>query len=377
MKRRIYLDNNATTQVDPRVFKIVADELQAPPSNPSSAHWFGQEAKKRLICAREQIAGYLKVKPQEILFTSGGTESMNLLIHGLLLHTKKGHLLTSNIEHPCVHKTLESYASQGLDIEELPTGLFGAVQVEQIARAIRPDTNAMVFTAVSSETVVKHDIQAIGELCHRHGIPLIIDGVALLGKEIFEIPPGVMAIGFSGHKIHAPKGVGFAYLRSHLQIAPHHLGGEQEYGKRAGTENLPAILGLAHAVSLLEKTQEEDLRRIGALKEHLESVLCKEIPPVVINGLGPRVANTSNLCFPGVDGEDLLLFLDLAGIAISHGSACSSGSLEPSRVLINMGLQMTLAKSSIRFSLSRYTTKEEIDFCIEKVIEIVNKLRHK
>ena len=375
MKRRIYLDNNATTQLDPCVAKAMSDELLALPSNPSSAHWFGQEAKKRLLTARERISSYLKVKPQEIIFTSGGTESMNLLIHGLLSRTPKGHLLTSNIEHPCVHNTLRSYISQGWEIDFLPAGLHGAVQIDQIERAVRPDTRAMIFTAASSETGVKHDLQAIGRICYQHQIPLVIDGVALLGKELFEIPQGVSAIGFSGHKIHGPKGIGFAFVSSHLKLAPHHLGGDQEYGKRAGTENLPAILGLAQAIDLLKENLEEDLLRIQALKEHLESSLCKEIDPVIINGLGPRIANTSNLCFPGVDGEDLLLFLDLSGIAISHGSACSSGSLEPSRILTSMGIPTALAKSSVRFSLSRYTTQEEIDLCIEKVIEIVRKLR--
>lgn len=375
MKPRIYLDNNATTGVDPRVAQAVALEMTALPSNPSSVHYFGQEARKRLLHARETIAQALNLKPHEVIFTSGGTESMNMLIHGVLAGKQNAHAITSNVEHSCIYKTLARYASQGTDVSFLPAGLWGAVQTDAIAKAIRPNTRAVILSAVNSETGVKHDLETIGALCLQHKIPFIVDGVALIGKEAFQIPKGISAMGFSGHKFHAPKGVGFAFVRSDLQLEPYLSGGDQEYGKRAGTENLPGIIGLAQAVSLLRIELPAASERMKDLRDHLQSELCYQLDPVIVNGQGPRVVNTCNLSFPGVQGEDLLMALDLGGIAVSHGSACSSGALEPSRVLTNMGIPFQEARSAIRFSLSRQTTKEEIDQCIEAVVAIVRKLR--
>ncbi len=375
MKPRIYLDNNATTGVDPRVAQAVTLELSAIPSNPSSTHYFGQEARKRLLHARETIAQTLNIKPHEVIFTSGGTESMNLLIHGMLGNKQNSHVITSNVEHSSVYNTLAQYAKQGTDVSFLPTGLWGAVRADAIAKAIRQNTRAIILSAVNSETGVKHDLEAIGALSLENKIPFIVDGVALIGKETFLIPEGISAIGFSGHKFHAPKGVGFAFIRSGLQLEPYLIGGNQEHGRRAGTENLPGIIGLARAVSLLRIELPTASERMNQLRDHLQSKLCNQLHPVIVNGLGPRVVNTCNLSFPGIQGEDLLMALDLSGIAVSHGSACSSGALEASRVLTNMGIPNQEAQSAIRFSLSRYTTKEEIDRCIESVINIVRKLR--
>jgi len=375
MKPHIYLDNNATTRVDPRVAQVVADELVTLPSNPSSVHYFGQEARKRLLNARETIARYLRIKPHEIVFTSGGTESMNLLIHGLLSGKQGTHVLSSNVEHSSVYNTLKRYENQGTEVNFLPAGLWGAVQVDALAEAIRPNTCAIVLSAVNSETGVKHDLEAIGALALQHNIPLIVDGVALLGKESFTIPKGVSAMGFSGHKFHAPKGIGFTFIRSNLKLFPFMTGGDQEYGRRPGTENLPGIIGLARAVSLLETELPSASERIQTLRDRLQSELSVHLDPVIVNGQGPRVVNTCNLSFPGIQGEDLLMSLDLSGVAVSHGSACSSGALEPSRVLTNMGIPPQVARSAIRFSLSRETTQEEIDRCIELVIALVRKLR--
>lgn len=375
MNLRIYLDNNATTGVDPRVAQAVISELEAAPSNPSSMHSFGQEARKKLVQARETIAAYLNVKPHEIIFTSGGTESMNLLIHGILEGKDSPHVITSDIEHACVHNTLKGWAEKGADISFLPAGLWGAVQVDAIGQAITKKTCAIILSAVNSETGVKHDIDAIAELAWQHQIPFLVDGVALLGKEPFNIAKGVSAIGFSGHKLHAPKGTGFVFLRSQLPFLSSLTGGDQEYGKRAGTENLPGIVGLAKAISLLKEELPAATDRMRDLRDHLEKQLCFQLDSVIINGQGPKVVNTSNLSFPGIQGEDLLIALDLNGIAVSHGSACSSGALEPSRVLTNMGVPHNIARSAIRFSLSRQTTQEEIDRCIEIVVGIVRKHR--
>lgn len=246
---------------------------------------------------------------------------------------------------------------------------------KQICNCLSPNTQAIILSAVNSETGVKHDLEAIAALSLEHKVPFIVDGIALIGKENFQIPKGVSAIGFSGHKFHAPKGVGFAFIRSDLRLEPYLTGGDQEYGKRGGTENLPGIIGLAQAVSLLGIELPGASERMKNLRDHLQSELCHQLDPVIVNGQGPRVVNTCNLSFPGIEGEDLLMALDLAGIAVSHGSACSSGSLEPSRVLTNMGIPTQEARSAIRFSLSRYTTKEEIDLCIASVVNIVSKLR--
>ena len=375
MKSRIFLDNNATTAIDPRVAQAIAQELTTPPSNPSSVHSFGQDARKRLLVAREAVAQYLLVKPHEIVFTSGGTESMNMLIDGILKEKPHVHLISSDIEHACVYTTLRNWEKRGTEVSFLPAGLWGAISVDVVAQAIRPNTRAIVLSAVNSETGVKNDIEAIGTLARERKIPLILDGVALLGKEIFSIPKGVVAMGFSGHKFHGPKGIGFVWISSNFPIAPLLTGGDQEYGHRAGTENLPGIIGIAEAVRLLEQELPLASERMKSLRDRLQAELCFQLDPVIVNGQGPRVVNTCNLSFPGIHGEDLLMALDLAGIAVSHGSACSSGALEPSRVLTHMGVPLQEAKSAIRFSLSRLTSQEEIDLCIETVVNTVRKLR--
>jgi cysteine desulfurase len=375
MVTRIYLDNNATTGLDPRVLDAMLPELSPTPANPSSVHFYGREAKQRLLKARHTIADFFHVKPQEVTFTSGGTESMNLLIHGILAGPPHGHVITSDIEHSCVNKTLESYAEQGQAVSFLPAGLWGAVRVEAIQAAIRPDTRAIILSAVNTETGVKIDLEAIGALAQAARIPLIIDGVGLLGKERFTIPQGVSAIGFAAHKFHGPKGIGCALIRSSLKLRPLFLGGDQEYNHRAGTENLAGMIGMAKAIELLQEELPQATERMLYLRNKLETELINRLDPVIVSGEGPRICNTANLTFQHVQGEDLLMLLDLAGIAVSHGSACSSGALEPSRVLTNMGIPHQLARSAIRFSLSRYTTEEEIDRCIAVVIEAVTKLR--
>ncbi len=346
----IYLDNNATTQVLPEVLDVILSELSGGPANPSSSHFFGREAKKKLSAARELIAAYLKAKPQEILFTSGGTEGLNLL-----LRPAKEHIITSNVEHSAVYRTLQG------DITYLPVGTYGAVTPEAVKAAITDKTTLIVLSAANNETGVKTNIEAIGNIALQANIPFIVDGVALLGKEHFTIPPGVSAMVFSGHKIHAPKGIGFIYVRSNFKLEPLLTGGDQEFSKRAGTENLAGILGLAKAVELINPGKMETLR------DYFEDQLKGKIE---INGTGPRICNTSNLSFTGVDGETLLIGLDQAGIAASHGSACASGALEPSRILQNMGLPRPRVLSSLRFSLSRFTTQQEIDTVIQTLLRL-------
>ena len=375
MKPRIYLDNNATTALDPEVINVMIQDLSSPPSNPSSLHSFGQEAKRKLLKARETIATYLQVKPKEILFTSGGTESMNFLLKGLINPLTKPHILTSNVEHSCIEKTLQDLEKEGCEVNYLPAGLRCFVSKDDIEKAIEPNTKLLVFSAVNSETGVKQDLEALSTLALKYNIPLIIDGVALLGKETFSIPPGVTGMGFSAHKFHGPKGVGFVFLKSPTKIAPLLTGGGQEYGLRSGTENITGILGLSKAISLLQEKLPLATTKMQSLKDHFEKSLLEALPFIQINGLGSRICNVSNIAFPGVDAETLLIQLDLQGIAASHGSACSSGAIEPSRVLTKMGLLTSLTKSSLRFTLSRDTTQEEIDQTLLILIQLVENLR--
>ena len=373
MHAKIYLDNNATTILAPEVFEAITHELQAPPSNPSSVHEYGRMAKARLAQARGSIASYLKIKPSEIIFTSGGTESMNLLIQGYCHNLKPSHIITSSIEHSCVQKTLENLEKRGWNISYLPASIQGCVSPELIERTIQDDTRLIVLGAANSETGVKHDIQAIALLAEKQKIGFIVDGVALLGKAPLAIPKGVTAMGFSAHKFHGPKGIGFCYVKSQAIIKPVTFGGEQEFTLRSGTENLAGIIGLAKSIELIY--ENPPFEKMERLRTHFENELIKNVFPVMINGESDRVSNVSNLYFPGIDGETLLIQLDMHGVLASQGSACASGSLEPSRTLLGMGLGTDRARNSLRFSFSRYTTKEEIDRALQILIGLIQQMR--
>ena len=257
----------------------------------------------------------------------------------------------------------------------LPTGVYGAVNPADVESSICSETCLITLMAVNNETGVLTDIEAIASIADFHGIPFVVDGVAWLGKEKITIPRGVSALFFSGHKFYAPKGIGFCFCRSSLKLEPLFLGGSQEFNHRAGTENVPSIVAMAEAIMLLESEQEIYIQRLRELRDLLESGLQSALPDVRVNGLGPRVSNTSNLAFMGVDGEALLMNLDLEGISVSHGSACSSGALEPSRILLAMGIPLTQVLSSIRFSIGQTTTQKEIERTIDVVVRIVNRLR--
>ncbi|MBF5058631.1 cysteine desulfurase family protein [Candidatus Neptunochlamydia vexilliferae] len=362
MKKRIYLDNNATTPLDPTVLDAMIAELAALPHNPSSFHSFGQEGKKVLSQSRSTIANCLGVKSSEILFTSGGTEGLNLLIRGL----DTRHIVTTAIEHAAIHHTVESLSAQ---VTTLPVDTHGA----PYPTTLPAGATLLILSAVNSETGVKIDLETWASLAKRAGIPFIVDSVALLGKEPFTIPDGVTGMAFSAHKFHGPKGVGFIYLRTGTPLTPLITGGGQEKNLRGGTENLPAIVGVTRAIELL--TEENPFPYLQSLRKLFESELLREIPDLEINGDGPRIANTSNLYFPGVEGESLLIALDMEGIAASHASACASGALEPSRILLGMGYSKERAASSLRFSFSRMNTPEEIKKATETVASLVKRLR--
>lgn len=371
----IYLDNNSTTELDPRVFQAMYHDFHGAPANPSSTHFLGQKAANALLRARSTIASYLKKRPDEIIFTSGGTEAINLAIRGLTEGKKEGHIISSNIEHSAVYETLLTLKKKGFTLDLIPAGEEGTISPQKVQEMITPSTRLIALSWCNSETGVKNDILAIAEIANKAKVPLFVDAVAIVGKENFEVPVGVTALAAAAHKFHGPKGIGFLYLSSHASLTPLFTGGPQEYGKRAGTQNLEGIVGLGVAVELLNQELPAKSHQMEDLRDHFEKELMDKLGGVWINGSGERAVNTSNLYFEGVDGEDLLLHLDLAKLAVSHGSACLSGSLEPSRVLVNMGFPMNRVKSSIRFSLSRNTTRNEIDKAIEIITDTVNKLR--
>lgn len=367
----IYLDNNATTALDPRVFKAMLVDFQGLPANPSSIHWFGRQARNLLHKARQTTASFFQIKPEEVIFTSGGTESINTFLRGL---GTKGHVITSTIEHSCVYKTLQILENQGLKVTYLPVGPWGAPLPEHVLSAIRPDTRAIALSAANSETGVKIDIEAIAEIAQTHQVPFLVDAVSFIGKEPFTMHPGITAVALSSHKFHGPKGIGALILRASQKLIPLSTGGPQEYQHRAGTENLAGILGLAEALEIISREQSQITRHLSDLRLHLEHGLKRELPEILINGEGPRISNTSSIAFPGIDGETLLIQLDMAGIAVSHGSACASGAMEPSRVLIQMGITQKISASSLRFSIGRMNTREEIEAVIQKTSLIVRKL---
>lgn len=373
MSDTIYLDNNATTYLHPAVIEEMNKEFALGPANPSSVHSFGRAAKALLLQSRQTIADFFDVSPKEVIFTSSGTEAINLLIRGSLASCSPGEIITSDIEHSAVIRTIE--ALKDFSPKALPAGLWGTIRPEQLRDAINPSTRLIALSAANGETGVKLDLEQIATIAHEHKIPLVIDGVALLGKELFSLPKGVSGIAFSGHKIHGPKGIGIAIARSTLSLTPLITGGGQEYGKRSGTENLAGIAGMAKAISLLEEEFPEGTETMLTLRSHFEAEIQKNLPRTVINGGGPRIPNTSSISFPNIDGESLLIQLDRVGIAASLGAACSSGALEPSRVLLNMGIPRDLARSTLRFSLSRYTPKEKVNRAIELICQQVKFLQ--
>lgn len=372
MKAPIYLDNNATTAIDPQVLNAMIAGLQESYGNPSSAHQLGQRVRQQVNQARRVIAQYLAVRPNEIIFTSGGTEGLNTLIRGYCQKHPKGHVVTSATEHACVHTTLKELESKGQPVSFLRPGAWGAITEAQVRAALRPDTALITLMAVNNETGVKTDIAAIALLAREKGIPFFVDGVSWMGKEKVVIPAGVSAICFSGHKFHAPKGIGFTFWSHTLKDVPALItGGGQEYSKRGGTENVPGILALAEAIKVLESEMPAATERMARLRNRLEAGILAGVPGAVVNGEGPRVCNTVNISFPGQDGESLLIACDQAGLAVSHGSACASGALEPSRILTEMDLPADRCRSAMRFSLCRWTTEAEIDAAIEVVINAI------
>lgn len=361
----IFLDNNATTPLIPEVKEVMLNYMDTP-LNPSSVHSYGREAKYLLFSAKKTFANCLKVLPEEIIFTSGGTESMNMLIKGL--YPGHGKILTSTLEHPCVSETISSMNVTPENVLKISPKNHSAPCLSDIKSFLSENISLMVFSAVYSETGDKIALEDLAYLAEMYNIPLVIDGVALLGKEPFQIPEGVTGMGFSAHKLHGPLGVGAAFLRSSAIFKPLIHGGPQQMNKRSGTENILGIIGFAKALEIAYDLFPNSTSHMLDMQSLFLKTLDNLPIKTHINGDGSKVCNTLNIYFEDIDGETLLLALDRQGVAVSMGSACSSGSIEPSKILLNMGYDISRVKSSIRFSWSRLTSLQDI----KKALHILN-----
>jgi cysteine desulfurase len=376
---RIYLDHNASTAVRPEVLEAMLPYFGEHFGNASSAHAFGQEAKGAIEDARAQVAALLNASPAEIIFTSGGTEADNLGVIGgaRALPFKGRHVIVSAIEHDAVRHAADALEREGYTITRVAPDPHGVVHAEAVAEAIRPDTALVSVMAANNETGVVQPVAAIGAVCAARGVAFHVDAVQSAGKVPIDVQAwqATMAT-LAGHKFYAPKGVGALYVKRGFKPVPLQVGGEHEKGRRAGTENVPGIVGLGKAAELAKGELQDSAPRIARLRDRLESTLMERVPHVVCHGAkAPRVPNTSHLSFVGAEGEHLILSLDMKGIAVSSGAACKSGSSHPSHVLLAMGVPREVAQSAIRFSLGRCTSSEDIDRVIEILPAVVSKLR--
>jgi cysteine desulfurase len=377
MKKFIYLDNNATTKVDEKVVDAIKNELLSDPHNPSSSHTYGQKAKHLLNQARATIASYFEVKSHEVYCTSGGTEAINMAIKGILSLKKEKHIITTKIEHAAIYNTLEELSNKGYNLSYLPVSIDGTFAINDLISTISDDTAMIVISSANSETGVKSDIEKIAKIAYEKNISLVVDGVASLGKDECKYINGISALCYSSHKIHGPKGIGIAIIPSYIKFTPLITGGQQEFNKRGGTENLHGIIGFAKAIEQIKQPLlQKYMSHMQKLRDHFENLLLSHLPSITINGSGNRICNTSNISFEGVSGESLLINLDMQGIMASHGSACTAGAMEVSRVLVNMGVSIKSASSSVRFSLCRNTTMEEIIVAADIIIKTVIKMRN-
>jgi cysteine desulfurase len=376
--KTIYVDNNATTRVAPEVFEEMTPYFTELYGNPSSMHFFGGQVQQKVEEARERVAGLLGARPQEIIFTSCGTESDNAAIMSALqCNPEKRHVLTTRVEHPAVKNLVAQLKREGYRVTELPVDRHGLLSMEEVSRTMTDDTAIVSVMWANNETGVLFPVEEIATLAKSRGVIFHTDAVQAVGKIPINMAESqIDMLSLSGHKLHAPKGIGVLYLRRGTRFAPFVIGGHQEEGRRGGTENVPYIIGLGKACELSATNLEEKNLRVKSLRDKLENGLLEMIGNSIINGdREQRLPNTSSISFEYVEGESILLKLSDKGICASSGSACTSGSLEPSHVLRAMGVPFTAAHGSIRFSLSSYNTEEEIDYILEVMPPIIEKLR--
>ncbi len=375
----IYLDHNATTPLDSRILDFMLPYLKDYWGNPSSSYRFSAQAKVAIENARKRIAECIDAKPSEVVFTSCGTESDNLAVRGVAhaLRSRGNHIVTSAIEHHAVLKTCNALESEGYRITFVPAGTDGAIKTEAIETSLRPETILVTIMHANNETGVIQPIEDIAALTRKRDVILHTDAVQSFGKIPFRLCKlGADLVSFSGHKLYGPKGTAALYVREGTPLTPILAGGSHEMGLRAGTENVAGIVGLSHAMVLANESVEAEAKRLRELRNRLEHRICAEVPRVRINGAtAERIPNTSNISFDSIDGESIVLGMDLLGICISTGSACSTGDPEPSHALLAMGLSPKEAQGSVRISLGRHTQEADIDATVDALLDTVNRLR--
>jgi len=376
---RVYLDHNATTQVRPDVLEAMLPYFGEHFGNASSVHAFGQEARAAVEDARAQVAAFLNVSPAEIVLTGGGTESDNLaVIGGAHACASKGkHVVTTSIEHDAVRQAADLLEQEGFEVTRVAPLPDGRVTAESIEAALRPDTILVSVMASNNETGVIQPMAEIGAVCAKRGVPFHTDAVQAAGKIPIDLSAWQATLAtITAHKFYGPKGAGALYVRRGFKCTPLQVGGEHERGRRAGTENVPAVVGLGKACEVASAEMASVTPRIAAFRDRLEAGLAERVPQIIRHGaLAPRVCNTAHVSFVGAEGEHLILSLDMKGIAVSSGAACKSGSSHPSHVLLAMGVPANVAQSAVRFSLGRCTTEAEIDRVLDIVPGVVEKLR--
>jgi cysteine desulfurase len=377
MSHRVYLDHNASTPVHPEVLTEMLPYFSEIYGNPSSIHGFGRAAREGLDLARERVAKFLHVSPQEIVFTSGGTESDNFAVKGLALARGQGHLITSQVEHHAVLRACRALEAQGFGLTCVGVDEYGMVDPDEVRRAIRPDTLAISIMHANSEVGTLQPIAAIGRIAREYGVPFHVDAVQTLGKLPLDVDAlGIDMLSFSAHKIYGPKGAAGLYIRKGTKMVAVQHGGEHERRRRAGTENVAGIVGLGKAVEVRARDMAAEALRLTALRDRLWNGIRERVPDVRLSGHPvERLPGTASLLFRHVESESIVLGLDLKGIGVSAGSACTSGNVEPSHVLVAMGVGLDWAMGAVRCSLGRSTSAEDIDYVVDCVEPLVKKLR--
>ena len=376
--KTIYLDNNATTAVAPEVREAMLPYLTELYGNPSSMHTFGGQVGRVVEEAREKMAALLGAQPEEILFTSCGSESDNTAIWSALqTQPEKRRIITTRVEHPAILNVCQYWERQGYHVTYLGVDDKGRLDPDEYAEALSEDTALVSVMMANNEVGNIYPVQRMAEMAREKGVLFHTDAVQAVGKVPFRLSEtAIDMLSLSGHKLHAPKGIGVLYIRKGVRFRPFLRGGHQERGRRAGTENVPYIIGMGEAARLAAENMEAERRDVACLRDRLESGLLKAVPDCMVNGdVEHRLPNTSNIAFKNVEGEAILLMLDRLGICASSGSACTSGSLEPSHVLRAMGIPFNYAHGSVRLSLSRYTTEEEVDYVVAHMPDVIKTLR--
>ncbi len=376
--KTIYVDNNATTRTAPEVVEAMLPYFSERYGNASSMHSFGGGLIVDIRRARSQVAALIGARPEEILFTSGGTESDFTAIHAALeSQPDKRHIVTTRVEHPAIKNLFEQYGKHGYRVTVVPVDGQGRLDQDALLESLDDDTAVVSIMWANNETGVINPIAALGQEIRARGIVFHTDAVQAAGKIPIDVEAsGIDMLSMSGHKFHGPKGVGALYIRRGTKFKPLVVGGHQEKGRRAGTENVPGIVGMGKAAEMAGTHLEDLGTRVRQLRDRLEEALLEAVPRAMVNGgRAERLPNTASIAFEFVEGEAILLMMNEVGICASSGSACTSGSLEPSHVLRAMGVPFTAAHGSIRFSLSHYTTEDEINFIIDKMPAIIARLR--